>query len=120
MSEVIPKGDGVCVVSEVTSKENNWTRDNTSDNNLKSEWPEIWTAVMWDGPPNEQWKPDTYVFKWLRNRRSANDTQIKTVKEKPPPVHPTKIRTLISPSSAVELNMTSALANYAAEAGIPN
>ncbi|CAG2058457.1 unnamed protein product [Timema podura] len=37
-------------------------------------------------------------------------------KEKPPPVHPTKIRTSISPSSAVELNTTSALANYATEA----
>nr|CAD7578812.1 unnamed protein product [Timema californicum] len=37
--------------------------------------------------------------------------------EKPPPVHPTEIRTLISPSSAVELNTTSALANYATEAG---
>nr|CAD7588747.1 unnamed protein product [Timema genevievae] len=36
-------------------------------------------------------------------------------KEKPPPVHPTKIRTSISPSSAVELNTTSALANYATE-----
>nr|CAD7431412.1 unnamed protein product [Timema monikensis] len=34
-----------------------------------------------------------------------------------PPVHPTEIRTSISPSSAVELNMTSALANYATEAG---
>nr|CAD7426505.1 unnamed protein product [Timema monikensis] len=32
------------------------------------------------------------------------------------PVHPTEIRTLISPSSAVELNTTSALANYANEA----
>nr|CAD7413574.1 unnamed protein product [Timema poppensis] len=29
------------------------------------------------------------------------------------PVHPTEIRTSISPSSAVELNTTSALANYA-------
>nr|CAD7452423.1 unnamed protein product [Timema tahoe] len=35
--------------------------------------------------------------------------------EKPPPVHPTEIRTLISPSSAVKLNTTSALANYATE-----
>nr|CAD7460533.1 unnamed protein product [Timema tahoe] len=34
-----------------------------------------------------------------------------------PPVHPTYIRTSISPSSAVELNTTSALANYATEAG---
>nr|CAD7255730.1 unnamed protein product [Timema shepardi] len=40
------------------------------------------------------------------------------VKEKPPPVHPTEIRTSISPSSAVKLNTTSALANYATEAGI--
>nr|CAD7572570.1 unnamed protein product [Timema californicum] len=31
-------------------------------------------------------------------------------------VHPTEIRTSISPSSAVELNTTSALANYATEA----
>nr|CAD7571813.1 unnamed protein product [Timema californicum] len=33
-------------------------------------------------------------------------------------VHPTEIRTSISPSSAVELNTTSALANYATEAAI--
>nr|CAD7430216.1 unnamed protein product [Timema monikensis] len=32
------------------------------------------------------------------------------------PVHPTEIRTSISPSSAVELNTTSALANYVTEA----
>nr|CAD7258504.1 unnamed protein product [Timema shepardi] len=37
---------------------------------------------------------------------------------KHPPVHPTEIRTSISPYSAVELNKTSALANYATEAGI--
>nr|CAD7463255.1 unnamed protein product [Timema tahoe] len=35
-----------------------------------------------------------------------------------PPVHPTEIRTSISPSSAVELNTTSALANYANEADV--
>nr|CAD7448326.1 unnamed protein product [Timema bartmani] len=40
----------------------------------------------------------------------------KPFRKKPPPVHPTKIQTSISPSSAVELNMTSALANYATEA----
>nr|CAD7267994.1 unnamed protein product [Timema shepardi] len=39
------------------------------------------------------------------------------IQGKPPPVHPTEIRTSISPSSAVELNTTSALANYATEAG---
>nr|CAD7203310.1 unnamed protein product [Timema douglasi] len=37
---------------------------------------------------------------------------------KTPPVHPTEIRTSISPSSAVELNTTSALANYATEAAV--
>nr|CAD7570787.1 unnamed protein product [Timema californicum] len=41
----------------------------------------------------------------------------KTIQEKPPPVHPTEIRTSISPSSAVEINTTSALANYVTEAG---
>nr|CAD7396616.1 unnamed protein product [Timema cristinae] len=35
----------------------------------------------------------------------------------PPPVHLTEIRTSISPSSAVELNTTSVLANYATEIG---
>nr|CAD7263453.1 unnamed protein product [Timema shepardi] len=39
-------------------------------------------------------------------------------KEKPLPIHPTQIRTSISPSSAVELNTTRALANYATEAGL--
>ncbi|CAG2058298.1 unnamed protein product [Timema podura] len=39
--------------------------------------------------------------------------------EKPPPVHPTEIRTSISPSSAVGLNTTGALANYATEAVEP-
>nr|CAD7260614.1 unnamed protein product [Timema shepardi] len=39
------------------------------------------------------------------------------MQEKPPPVHLTEIRTSISPSSAGELNTTSALANYANEAG---
>nr|CAD7586905.1 unnamed protein product [Timema genevievae] len=39
--------------------------------------------------------------------------------ETPPPVHPTEIRTSIFPSSVVELNTTSALANYATEAGRP-
>nr|CAD7406339.1 unnamed protein product [Timema cristinae] len=39
----------------------------------------------------------------------------KPFRKKPPPVHPTEIRTSISPSSAIELNTTSALANYATE-----
>nr|CAD7430493.1 unnamed protein product [Timema monikensis] len=40
-----------------------------------------------------------------------------TLKEYIDVIHPTKIRTSISPSSAVELNTTSVLANYATEAG---
>nr|CAD7573770.1 unnamed protein product [Timema californicum] len=39
------------------------------------------------------------------------------MQENSPPVDPTEIRTSISPSSAVELNTTSALANYATEGG---
>nr|CAD7597656.1 unnamed protein product [Timema genevievae] len=35
----------------------------------------------------------------------------------PPPIHPTEIRTSISPPSVVWLNTTGALANYATEAG---
>nr|CAD7256025.1 unnamed protein product [Timema shepardi] len=42
----------------------------------------------------------------------------KTIYKKPPPVHPIEIRTSISPSSAVDLNTTSALANYATEAKV--
>nr|CAD7260206.1 unnamed protein product [Timema shepardi] len=44
-------------------------------------------------------------------------SSIHRLEEKPPSVHLTEIRTSISPSSAVELNSTSALANYATEAG---
>nr|CAD7576609.1 unnamed protein product [Timema californicum] len=48
---------------------------------------------------------------------TAEDGEIEVrISEKPPPVHPTEIRTSISPSSAVELNTTSVLANYATEA----
>nr|CAD7571941.1 unnamed protein product [Timema californicum] len=42
------------------------------------------------------------------------------MREKPPSVHPTEIRTSISPSVAVELNTTSALDNYATEAVSPD
>nr|CAD7587763.1 unnamed protein product [Timema genevievae] len=52
--------------------------------------------------------------------RSRFESRLGVLREKPPPVHPTKIRTSISPSSAVKLNTTSALANYAIEAGKRN
>nr|CAD7569448.1 unnamed protein product [Timema californicum] len=57
---------------------------------------------------------------WCRDDPYSNRDQgeWKTIYEKPPPVHPTEIRTLIFPSSEVELNMTSALANYVTEAAV--
>nr|CAD7257046.1 unnamed protein product [Timema shepardi] len=51
-----------------------------------------------------------------QSMREQGADQEQLTEEKPPPVHPTEIRTSISPSSAVELNTTSALANYATEA----
>ncbi|CAG2060281.1 unnamed protein product [Timema podura] len=54
------------------------------------------------------------AFPGLHTQPLADDSDLR---EKPPPVHPTEIRTSISPSSAVGLNTTSALANYATEAG---
>nr|CAD7257761.1 unnamed protein product [Timema shepardi] len=65
-----------------------------------------------------QRSPSTYIVIsfLLAVDGTANDID---TREKPPPVHPTEIRTSISPSSpssAVEqLNTTSALANYATE-----
>nr|CAD7455534.1 unnamed protein product [Timema tahoe] len=45
-------------------------------------------------------------FAWRESGKPFRNTP-------PPPIHPTEIRTSVSPSSAVELNTTSALANYA-------
>nr|CAD7432313.1 unnamed protein product [Timema monikensis] len=62
--------------------------------------------------PKYQGQPTTVYFHvTVLSLDSINEESM----EKPPPVHPTEIRTLISPSSAVELNTTSALANYATE-----
>nr|CAD7440078.1 unnamed protein product [Timema bartmani] len=56
-----------------------------------------------------------YTDQWREtNRQTIMGTERM---EKPPPVHPTEIRTSIYPSSAAEINTTSALANYATEAG---
>nr|CAD7568042.1 unnamed protein product [Timema californicum] len=60
-------------------------------------------------PPSSP--PRSYVRMRTTVKHHVADT------EKPPPVHPTKTRTSISPSSAIQLNTTSALANYATEAG---
>nr|CAD7193585.1 unnamed protein product [Timema douglasi] len=50
---------------------------------------------------------------WLKERQ---EKKLELERVWKPPVHPTEIRTSISLSSAVELNTTSALANYATEA----
>ncbi|CAG2053152.1 unnamed protein product [Timema podura] len=65
-------------------------------------------------------KPDYVNYRillWNAMTEFPEVCEQKNRNEKPPPVHPTEIRTSISPSSAVELNTTSALANYATEAG---
>nr|CAD7409444.1 unnamed protein product [Timema cristinae] len=54
----------------------------------------------------------------MRSKVDKKQGEWKTIYEKTPPVHPTEIRTSISPSSAVELNTTSTLANYTTEAVI--
>nr|CAD7201387.1 unnamed protein product [Timema douglasi] len=69
-------------------------------------------------PPSSP--PSSYVRMHTTVKHHVAGTVKHTVPykdEKPPPVHPTEIRTSISPSSAVELSTTSALANYATEAG---
>nr|CAD7609012.1 unnamed protein product [Timema genevievae] len=58
--------------------------------------------------PTSSWL--TTTMKTERSDQGPNHS------EKPPPVHPTEIRTSISPSSVVWLNTTGALANYATEA----
>nr|CAD7437856.1 unnamed protein product [Timema bartmani] len=60
-----------------------------------------------------QIKPD---HREIAQSNSVSVTRL-TIQRGLNPVHPTEIRTSISPSSAVELNTTSALANYATEAG---
>nr|CAD7258792.1 unnamed protein product [Timema shepardi] len=63
--------------------------------------------------PTKSWRKDEYVA-WITKH---------DIKFDPPEmkmelmIHPTEIRTSISPSSAVELNTTSALANYTTDAG---
>nr|CAD7439328.1 unnamed protein product [Timema bartmani] len=53
---------------------------------------------------------------WVNQEVWSKQEVLALMQENPPPVHPTEIRTSISPSSAVELNTTSTLANYATEA----
>nr|CAD7573327.1 unnamed protein product [Timema californicum] len=68
------------------------------------------TLVFDSSAENEERVKLEEVNPYLRGGRVENHLGKTT------PVHPTEIRTSISPSSAVELNTTSALANYATEA----
>nr|CAD7574354.1 unnamed protein product [Timema californicum] len=75
--------------------------------------------VLWDCVLSEYRDPNKRhdALMELAVSFGAGATFLSSFKEKPPPVHLTVIRTSISPSSAVELNTTSASANYATEAG---
>nr|CAD7575537.1 unnamed protein product [Timema californicum] len=66
-------------------------------------------------PPDRYFNLNLPVIVSLVYCESRALDHVATEAEQPPPVHPTEIRTSISPSSAVELNTTSALANYATE-----
>nr|CAD7206125.1 unnamed protein product [Timema douglasi] len=67
-------------------------------------------------PDASSWSVDQ-VEEYLIEQGLPDQAAVFKEHEKPPPVHPIEIRTSISLSSAVELNTTSALANYATEAG---
>nr|CAD7407302.1 unnamed protein product [Timema poppensis] len=73
--------------------------------------------------PRFNWSGPSRARRRISLSLSQSDTRVKEASsailvDKPPPAHPTEIRTSISPSSSVELNTTSALANYATEAGL--
>nr|CAD7575759.1 unnamed protein product [Timema californicum] len=70
-----------------------------------------WSKKTWD--PLESLLQQSRL---LMTGRTEFESQSGVQRDKPPPVHPTEIRTSISPSSAFELNSTRTLANYATEA----
>nr|CAD7567645.1 unnamed protein product [Timema californicum] len=93
------------------------------------------TEVSGNIPYNQSWPPQrpltSYSPQQVPSYRNQPPVELEEVNphlrggrvedhlgNPPPPVHPTEIRTSISPSSAVELNTTSALANYATEAEV--
>ncbi|CAG2055841.1 unnamed protein product [Timema podura] len=81
---------------------------------------ELEQALIEAGVPASHWNQELgglnleEVNPHLRGGRVENHLG----KKKKTPVHPAEIRTSISPSSAVELNTTSALASYTTEAGL--
>nr|CAD7587081.1 unnamed protein product [Timema genevievae] len=68
----------------------------------------LWKSRSRQGFGKVEFRGSEPAFAW---RESGKPFRVK-----PPLVHPTEIRTSISPSSAVELNTTGALDNYATEA----
>nr|CAD7439253.1 unnamed protein product [Timema bartmani] len=74
--------------------------------------------------PDEQLEGEEYLYFLSANHAADNVHTVLNVMASSyilfyDSIHPTEIRTSISSSSAVELNTTSALANYATEAGGP-
>nr|CAD7607941.1 unnamed protein product [Timema genevievae] len=81
--------------------------------------PNIPLTVMEMSRQSDSEREDSKVARGRSNSMAAGKfPNLTDHEEKPPPVHPTEIRTSIFPSSVVELNTTSALANYATEAGL--
>nr|CAD7568813.1 unnamed protein product [Timema californicum] len=77
---------------------------------------EVIVAEIQTNPP-ESLRQDLHVPSCSgRPMNQALQISLDTIHPFPKAVHPTEILTSISPSSAVELNTTSALANYATEA----
>nr|CAD7567932.1 unnamed protein product [Timema californicum] len=90
--------------------------------------PILPTQPVLPTPPQQWWKDNFQNFQ-QQPRQGIGKVELEEVNPhlrggrvenhlgKTTPVHPTEIRTSISLSSAVELNTTSTLANYATEAG---
>nr|CAD7429061.1 unnamed protein product [Timema monikensis] len=89
--------------SLITSASEKLNQDSMTNRNKMQLWKDINATI--------------HKFMAILRNVSTNVNRLAFLKEKPPPVHPTEIRTSISPSSAVELNTSSALANYTTEAG---
>nr|CAD7585661.1 unnamed protein product [Timema genevievae] len=82
--------------------------------NAPCSWPQVLGILTWLIDLQEDSVESTMDMAFPDDEDGTEE--VISDREKPPPVHPTEIRTSISPSSAVELNTTSALANYATEA----
>nr|CAD7198031.1 unnamed protein product [Timema douglasi] len=106
----------ICVSSD-TSSIPKWRRNEKVNPHLRGGIVENNLEKTHPSSPDRDLNLDLPVL-GSRAKHSISTLANYATEEKPPPVHPTEIRTSIAPSSAVELNTTSALANYATEAGL--